>query len=886
MISTIKILSWNANGLLQKQYELQAVLDTNNIDICLISETHFNKQSFIKLKGYKIYHTTHPSNTSRGGSAVIIKENIKHHEDSKYQTNEIQATVIQVHTKTYTINVAGIYCPPRHSLRKEEYIKFLQSLGKRFIVGGDFNAKNLIWGSRLTSPKGKELLSAIQEIGCDFISTGKPTYWPTDRNKIPDLIDFFITKNVSYNFLQIDENHELHSDHTAILLTLSETIIKKPININLCNKYTDWISFKMYLEDKINLQVPIKTKDELDMEVKLFIENIQNAAWLSTPEIRTKLKGNNYPAEIKTLLSEKRKARKKWHQTRHPTDKNILNRLSQQLRREIMRIKNDSINHYLSQLTNEKSSDYSLWKATKVLKRPIVQIPPLKESNGNWAKCNMQKANIFSAHLENIFKQEEDATNIELTVDVEEQNKNVKATTVKEILQEINFNLSVKKAPGFDQITGEILRHLPKKAIVKLMHIMNAAFRMQYVPKLWKIAEVIMIPKPGKPPHEVSSYRPISLLPVLSKLFEKLLLKRIMPIIENKKIIPNHQFGFRNQHSTIDQVHRITNVIEKALEEKKVCSAIFLDVAQAFDKVWHEGLIYKIRLNFPKQFSNILESYLSDRWFRVKQEDSYSELKQIEAGVPQGSVLGPVLYLIYTSDLPTLETNTTATFADDTAILAVGETNEESVAKVQKAMVDITRWTTKWRIKLNESKSVHVDFTNKRINYKPIFINDKQIPYANTAKYLGMTLDSKLRWKAHVKKKREELGLKYRKMHWLIGRKSELSIYNKLLLYKQIIKPIWTYGIQLWGCTKKSNINIIQQFQNKVLRSIVNAPWYIRNDDLHRDLQVEHVTTVVQKFAESHKQRLLHHVNEEAVQLLDTSGIVRRLKRLKPHDLV
>ncbi len=110
------------------------------------------------------------------------------------------------------------------------------------------------------------------------------------------------------------------------------------------------------------------------------------------------------------------------------------------------------------------------------------------------------------------------------------------------------------------------------------MHIMNAAFRIQYVPMLWKIAEVIMIPKPGKPPHEVSSYRPISLLPVLSKL----LLKRIMPIIENKK---NHQFGFRSQHSTIDQVHRIINVIEIALEEKKVCSPVFLDVPHAFTQV-------------------------------------------------------------------------------------------------------------------------------------------------------------------------------------------------------------------------------------------------------------------------------------------------------------
>jgi predicted metallopeptidase len=98
------------------------------------------------------------------------------------------------------------------------------------------------------------------------------------------------------------------------------------------------------------------------------------------------------------------------------------------------------------------------------------------------------------------------------------------------------------------------------------------------------VAEVIMIPKPGKPPHDATSYRPISLLPVLSKLFEKLLLKRLKLIIEEKKLIPDHQFGFRNQHSTVDQVHRNTTIIEQSLEEKKVCSTIFLDVNQAFEK--------------------------------------------------------------------------------------------------------------------------------------------------------------------------------------------------------------------------------------------------------------------------------------------------------------
>jgi hypothetical protein len=131
----------------------------------------------------------------------------------------------------------------------------------------------------------------------------------------------------------------------------------------------------------------------------------------------------------------------------------------------------------------------------------------------------------------------------------------------------------------------------------------------------------------------------------------------------------------------------------------------------------------------------------------------------------------------------------------------------------------------KWRIKLNESKSVHTDFTNNKIKQQPIFSNGTKVPYANTAKYLGMTLDAKLRWKKHIKKKHDELNIKFRKMYWLLGRNSQLPVHNKLTLYKQVIRPVWSYGIQLWGCASDSNIEVIQRYRNKVLKCIVNAPW-------------------------------------------------------------
>jgi uncharacterized protein YeeX (DUF496 family) len=149
-----------------------------------------------------------------------------------------------------------------------------------------------------------------------------------------------------------------------------------------------------------------------------------------------------------------------------------------------------------------------------------------------------------------------------------------------------------------------------------------------------------------------------------------------------------------------------------------------------------------------------------------------------------------------------------------------------------------------------------------------------------------MTLDAKLLWKEHIKKKRDELNIKFRKMYRLTGRNSELSVHNKLTLYKQVIRPVWSYGMQLWGCAIESNIQVIQRYQNKVLKCIVNAPWFVRNSDLHRDLGIETVTDIIAKFAKSHEKRLQDRINIEASRLSNVNNITRRLKRKKPFELV
>ena len=251
---------------------------------------------------------------------------------------------------------------------------------------------------------GRELFSAASDYGCEFVSTGKPTYWKIDPNEIPDLIDIFVTKNISPNYMGIEEGYDLNSDHSPILLTIGDRIIERPQNPTLVNNRTDWEYFHQLLESDINLRVPLETLDELEQEVYEVTMAIQEAARKSTPTVKRMLKDLNFPKEILDKIAEKRKLRKRWHQTRTPQDKNALNRATTQLAREIGEIKKLSINSFLSKVTADSSTDYSLWKATKYLKRPKMQVPALRKDSRSWARNNRERADAFAEHLQNRFQ--------------------------------------------------------------------------------------------------------------------------------------------------------------------------------------------------------------------------------------------------------------------------------------------------------------------------------------------------------------------------------------------------------------------------------------------------------------------------------------------------
>ena len=202
--------------------------------------------------------------------------------------------------------------------------------------------------------------------------------------------------------------------------------------------------------------------------------------------------------------------------------------------------------------------------------------------------------------------------------------------------------------------------------------------------------------------------------------------------------------------------------------------------------------------------------------------------------------------------MPTSRGTTLGTFADDTAIFATHADPTIVSRNLQEHSHSIEKWLCKWKIKVNESKSTHITFTVRKGLCPPVSINQTIIPQTESIKYLGLHFNCRLNWKEHITKKRKQIDLKVKEVIWLIGKKSHLSIENKLLAYKAIIKAIWSYGIELWGCASKSNIVIMQRSQSKILRAIANAPWYVTNHTLHTDFNISYVRDVIQERINKH----------------------------------
>lgn len=707
------VVTWNARGLNNKYFELKLFLEYYNIDILLVTETKLAPHINFYMPGYKIYRADHPSGNRKGGSAVFVKNVIFHDELLPVIEDELQMSRILITLNNRTYQIGSFYSAPVNKITLAILWNLGHILGTHYLIGGDFNAKHPRWGSNLVNPRGRLLLQAATQLSFDFLYPVEPTYFP-DGGQTPDVLDIFICKSISHICSVPSVIPELSSDHYPVMLTINSTAeLKTNAMRSLIQWPFDWRLYSSTLEEITEINIPLKSPHDIDKAVSALTRYIHYAAEMAGKN-RNPTPRNKYTLSphIKQLLQEKKKCRRLWEQTRYPPFKASYNRATKNLREAMKEEHSAAIQNNLNHIN---LSDGSLWKKTKYLTKHIDRIPPLKVGS-SWLCSSEEKVNIFSEILENQFNpnpiinptcEQRVMEDINAPLQLSPLGKLFTPAQVSNIIQRLPRN----KAPGSDLIVSPLLKAMPRKTLVLLTQIFNAILRLTYFPTRWKHAIIVMIPKPEKLRNDPSNYRPISLLPLFSKIFERLLLPQLLEATHS--MIPATQFGFRPGHSCPQQLHRVVDSILDTYENESVCLGLFIDTTKAFDKVWHEGLLHKIKPVFTDTMYRIILSYLSKRTFSVKYENSQSPPKSINAGVPQGSVIGPFLYLIYVSDFPKSDSVKIAQFADDVAILSTGSC-QEAAMKLQTFTKDIDNWCMKWKIIMNPKKSKIVKFTYKR----------------------------------------------------------------------------------------------------------------------------------------------------------------------------
>lgn len=836
----LKIISVNVQCITNKITEIELMLEVEHPDILCVTEHWLSKDKLgcIGIGGYALAASYCRDVHAHGGVAIFTKTNLNFTQVSISQiVKEIdfECCVIRIENERSNVFVINIYRSPNGHF--DDFIMRLDEVlnktcnGRGYcILCGDLNINFLARGPHLETLKDifesfglHQTLLEPTRIFTNINGTTSSTgidYLVTDLSRDSyacSLIECGLADHLAYRF-EYYKAKTLETNHTTSYVSqrdLSKQNIEC-LGYLLC--HADWTI--MYEASCSNIDLIF------EKFMNIFYECLNQTCPLTLKKTNNFKQSKNKEWLTDEIIISSNKLRELFWVKRFSNDAKIHEHYKNKRKEHISKIEESKKIYYSNKIALSENKSKCMWnlvnsqrnKVTKstnkivlnmgneVLQNPVDVVDALAKHYSLTA-CQDVIARYGPWADQDVFCGSGSVHTMYLS-----------PTTAEEVYANLN-TLKNKYSCGVDGLSSYLIKSVSGNVAHQLAFVINKSFELATFPTLLKKAIVIPIHK-GQDQHNINNYRPISLLNTFSKVIEKIMYIRLISFLNKFKLLDNRQHGFRSNYSTESACLELVQHIYENLDAAKYVVGIFYDMSKAFDSLDPHILINKLfNLGLRGTVLEWLSSYLHFRKLYVKVGEHVSDEYDIGLGVPQGSVLGPLLFLLYINDLPAhIGHGLVTLYADDVCIVVSGDDVGEVYDKIRAVNADFLQWCTRNRLILNDSKTVYVNFFKRRsLLENSTHIND--INMAEQVKYLGVFIDQHLKFDAHIDYVCKRLNSAY----YLINHmKNTLDLHVLLEIYYALVYSVISYNILVWGAAVNSDRVFI--CQKRILRMIYNVP--------------------------------------------------------------
>lgn len=862
---TFSLFHNNIRSLNKHYDQLTAFLSEldNDFSCIALTETwNSEENTFFNLENYQAIHCNSKVNQN-DGITVYIKNNLQFfYENVKIGISNALKIILNQGNQTFCLLV--IYRPP--STNEAEFVTHLNGVldeidltsHEHVFIIGDINLD--ILREEGNTNDTEEYLNILSEKGFHSL-INKPTRVSNTSTSCIDHI-FLKSKNFDENSTYAAVIHTNITDHYSTMVVVKNV---PEINTKLdCDCEFLKINYPKLKEILSNENWnDIYCLRDVDECVDMFISRVKEAITRSSKKMKIPKRKKKKPWITYGIINSIKTRDKLFLKLKqNPNNAGLKNEYNTYRNKVNALLKKAKHDYFTNEIERKKNDSSNLWKVIKnfagIKKTTNNHIEKIVTENGNELTSCENIAEEFNKYFSEAgeklaaklpsckteFQDEPLSNSIFLSpTDCDE---------VKQIILELKDN----KSPGLDGISNEILKYSVSALTEPISFIINKCIEQGKVPSHFKNAKIIPIYKKGEK-TDMSNYRPISLISSVSKIFEKIVKHRVMKYLNKYKIISKFQYGFQEKLSTQDAVAELTSNIYQALDDRKSCLGVFIDLAKAFDSVCHQLLLEKLEhIGMRGNTIKLFKSYLENRKQYVDINGCLSSEKTVISGVPQGTVLGPILFLIYLNDLLKLDTTgTLISFADDTVVLFTANSWDEVKQKAEKGMKLINKWFNENRVTMNVQKTKIIPFTSYEKylpTYNTIIINSTDVEYSKSVKYLGIYIDSFLRWNIHVDHLKQKLRTLIYKFYQF---RNILKLNSLKLLYFALVESHLRYCIIGWGGVNKNLTQQLGRVQKRILKIIYKKSINFPSQLLFSELKVLDIRQLFAKSTLLHLQK-------------------------------